>query len=550
METRQSVLRVLILALLPASLLLSCKDDDDTEVEHSFYFNSYTGETRLQIIVTDGPVDGLRSVLVTVSGLWLSRGAGKRVAIFDAMSSPRGDGGPARRIDLLSLRRRGSHRVVDLLAADATVPAGSYDAVVLQLADPALVLETGEVVEGEEVDLAGGGALEIRLAEPLELDDSGSSVLLLDFDLDRSLSVRGREHDRWRLRPIVWTEFLNGELPRGHLAPLTVEGKVERVDGPAGTLLVRRPGRGDSVRVRWSKSTTVLRPATTGDLGPPQTGDPVVIRGELEADGSIRAGAAVIGETVRARGSLLESRGEAGVAATVPEWTFVPDPGQTIREPTLVELRPDTLFHYARNAATDRSDLREGRAVEILAWRPEVTDATLSAAVVDIEPAAASGLVRSFAGPRGGRAGTLRLHTTGGAEVRLAVESGLPVVLGPESGQPIETLRAGQPVRVHRRLPGSSVAAAVFLEPEPVTGRILEVNRAARSLRIVDSPGWTDVSIGGGARLLLVHETGGSLVSESIGLDDLRAGMTLEALGLRTSGLLSNLLVVTPRPGQ
>ena len=150
---------LVVLCVLGMLTGISCYDDDchrhyhgNTGIWHCHDDDFHSGHSHqtseVVVLITDHPIEDVDAFLVTIS----------EVQLIDEDAGPmwvyRSDTG--RRVDLLSLRGSRSSRLYDLLASQE-VPAGVYDSIRLTVRDPVMVLDSGEVLEGARIDLAGHG---------------------------------------------------------------------------------------------------------------------------------------------------------------------------------------------------------------------------------------------------------------------------------------------------------------------------------------------------------------------------------------------------------
>ncbi|HJW08964.1 MAG TPA: DUF4382 domain-containing protein [Holophagaceae bacterium] len=179
-------LRLLAATALPLSglaLLLACGGSSS-----SSSMSAPSGQ--VAAIVTDSPSDEWSAVEVVVTKVALLNKAdhSKQEILFNGASA---------KLNLVDLDSVGE------LLADAAVPAGTYDAMVLSIdTDPAkikLVKADGMVVPTAQIHVVGGSNLQVKLSTDLVVADGSSNAVQIDFDLGHPLFLVQLPGGGWAL---------------------------------------------------------------------------------------------------------------------------------------------------------------------------------------------------------------------------------------------------------------------------------------------------------------------------------------------------------------
>ncbi len=184
------------LALLSATLA-ACGGGGDAAPQQA------TG--RLNLALTDAPVDAASAVIIVFTGVELQPASGDRV-VFDFPSE--------RQIDLLAFQ---GGATTDLLQ-DAVVPAGDYQWMRLKvLAERNLQNGSRVVFPGETYPLyiPSGGESGLKLNRPFRVAAGGVTRLVADFDLRKSIIAPKGQEPNYVLKPVL---RLMDELETGTLA--------------------------------------------------------------------------------------------------------------------------------------------------------------------------------------------------------------------------------------------------------------------------------------------------------------------------------------------
>lgn len=175
-------LRQAAAALLPL-MLLGCGGGDDGDPSG-----------RLDLAVTDAPVDGATEVVVEFTGVELQRSGGGERLQFD-FAAPR-------QIDLLALTGTDSTLLLD----DALVPAGQYEFIRLKVnssrtePDSFIRLDDGSV---HPLFIPSGAESGLKLNGAFVIGAGSTSDFTVDFDLRKSVHEPQNAQDAYFLRPTL-----------------------------------------------------------------------------------------------------------------------------------------------------------------------------------------------------------------------------------------------------------------------------------------------------------------------------------------------------------
>jgi hypothetical protein len=171
-------------ALTSLTLSLACGGGSSSSSSTA----AQTPQGRVDLVVSDAPAPAWSSVDVVIQKVALRPvGGGAPVVIYDQTNAA----SPAH-LNLVDLDELGQ------LITGATVPAGSYDKVFVQI-DPNSVALTDSAnppstytVAGGNVKVVGLTGFDVALNAPLVVDANGSNAVDLDFDLGHPLFIVDR----------------------------------------------------------------------------------------------------------------------------------------------------------------------------------------------------------------------------------------------------------------------------------------------------------------------------------------------------------------------
>lgn len=195
--------RLTILAMLCVAVAACGGGSDDSAGEAS---------GRLNLALTDAPVDGASAVIIVFAGVELQPANGQRVVV---------DFASERHIDLLAFQNGST---VDLLQ-EVEVPAGDYNWMRLkivaerELQDGSRIVFADTTGETFPLYIPSGAQSGLKLNRPFRVAAGGITRLVADFDLRKSiLAPKGREPN-YVLKPVL---RLMDELETG-----TLEGTAD-----------------------------------------------------------------------------------------------------------------------------------------------------------------------------------------------------------------------------------------------------------------------------------------------------------------------------------
>jgi hypothetical protein len=334
--------------------IIHCHDDDDFDDDDDFHhLKSSDGE--VAVLVTDSPRADLQAVHLTIREVVLQSGEVEPQPIYRSSAG--------RRVELLSLRRAGDVRLHELIAGRVAVKGASYDSVIVALGEPSLVLASGAAVTGPDIEVAGGGTIEVGLREPILVGPGELVFLSLDLDVERSVLDAPREggKPRWRLRPVVLVEAIREEALAALGAPLEVAGSVKTVDAGRGSFSVEPPDGAGILDVVLGTAPVLLvpglEPAGLDALAP---GTPVSVRGDFDGEGKLEARSVAAGATFVRRGILRD------VSAAAAAVHFTLEDGEN-QERLALEAGPDTSISFRRVEIGVLADLESGLAATVTA---------------------------------------------------------------------------------------------------------------------------------------------------------------------------------------
>lgn len=234
-STLQRAGRLLLSLALGLFLFTACDSSNDGAVEG-----------RMNLRLTDAPIDNVSEVNVTIESINLVREDGDDEEDDaddgddnDDSEVERGDEGiipvfePDQPVTINLLELTDS---TTTLITDAAIPAGEYSQMRLVLTnDNTVVLDDG-TTQSLQTPSAQSSGYKIRIPG-FEIDEEGDVVdLTLDFDASRSLVLRG--NGQYLLKPVVVVEnidFSDGEL---EATDTEASGRLQNVNTSGPTLTV------------------------------------------------------------------------------------------------------------------------------------------------------------------------------------------------------------------------------------------------------------------------------------------------------------------------
>lgn len=173
----------LMAAVLPALVVLAC--DNGTGPEDLAF---------VQVEITDSPLDILASAEVWISHVYLQGGLeDDSTATFDLFNDPENP----KHYDLLTLQ--------DGITEDLTDPVAVEEGVYTQLrlvVDSALVtlkegiaFEDGDTAKVLKIPGGSESGIKVHLAENIDVEKEQTTVILVDFDVERNFVFQGGGRD-------------------------------------------------------------------------------------------------------------------------------------------------------------------------------------------------------------------------------------------------------------------------------------------------------------------------------------------------------------------
>lgn len=311
------------------------------------------------VLLTDAPSDAFSQIFVTVTSIELL-GGDAPVTLFAGEEI----------VDLLALEN-----FADLFAVADDVPAGSYSKIRLRISDLELVRldDNGDVLESFRPPLPASGKIDLNPRGAFNVVGGENIVLQLDIDARRSIYIVGNGNNRFRFRPVIFIDVLNGE-PTGRSARII--GDITAIDAAQNRFELcqsrpssARPRSGSDDR-RTPQCVTVAVDDGTGFFD--ENADSIAL-GDLQVDATVtaigrfvavnRQDRPVLAAAVVARGARNTFKRYDGTIESAPDannrFAFLLDSGQGIASETVidVEVQPGTGIVDGDGVAADASQI-------------------------------------------------------------------------------------------------------------------------------------------------------------------------------------------------
>jgi len=424
--------------------------------------DSTTGGAMVTLAMTDAPSDAFEAVTVTVASATLIGPTG-------SFSIPFPDGDPIT-LNLLDLDG------INLILATASVPAGTYTKVRLQVSDATVTWPDGSE---EAVTLVANGKVDLNFQGAIELGHDDATTIQLDFSAENSIKLTETGSGTLILRPQIFVSTTprveDGETP--HIDDLA--GVIADLDETTRTLTLD-VRRGLRLTVVVTDETSIVSnegPAAFADL---EVGMRVHVEGTLDELGRVAASIIQIAPERRVVSGLVTH-----LDASAGTFVLLHRDQST----TTVAFGDATRVYFLRGALTT-GDLADGQIVHVGGTIDPADAPTLHARVIRIRPDRFAGIVTDATGCADGtlavRIGPQRLLARlAAAGITLSPEHTIVVERSTELGCPV--LTEGTLVRVWGRLiphvPDSSdsnpirfhAARMRLIIPHHVTGAVVEV---------------------------------------------------------------------------
>ena len=316
------------------------------------------------LLVSDSPPVDIDGFTVTIEKATLLGGAGGPIVIFEG----------AHRVDLLE------HRDQDLLLSICELPAGTYDKIRFEISDP----EVSPNPNNWPVFVPGNGKLDLNPQGPFTIVGGETTAIRVDFDVARSIHVVLTGNQRFIVRPVIFIDIDGG--PREPVPLTDLAGTIVATDPAVPSVTVELDESAGEITVVPAPDAVifdenlVLIPFT--DLA---TGDRVLLRGSIDADGVLEASTVLVGEPLRLRGALPEG-------SDAVEWPFVADAGEPLVG-TIAATAVDGARAYIESGPEiDPASLPDASRAR-LTGRYFATESLLRAALLDLESETISGTI-------------------------------------------------------------------------------------------------------------------------------------------------------------
>ncbi len=208
--------KYLILLIIFIQTITGCGPATNAFTESEQMLTDAVEKAQTMIALTDAPSDDFQSVEVDIlSPLVFKKADGSSVEIPlpDHLSI---------HVDLLTL-----YGVSDILSR-VDLPAGDYTGIRMTIANPAVVLASGESVATSNIDLPNRGVVDTTGTFTITADPS---TILVDFDVADSFHVDAARDGRWILKPIIRVKAITDEIRPDERELKEMKGVIARIPG-------------------------------------------------------------------------------------------------------------------------------------------------------------------------------------------------------------------------------------------------------------------------------------------------------------------------------
>jgi hypothetical protein len=493
----RSLIPLLLCLLLPACGGGGGGSDDNGGAQAA-------GSGTVALLVRDAPMEGIEALIVTITSAELL-GNGAPVTIFEGR----------RRVNLLEFREQEF-----MLTLYDRVPVGSYDKIRLQVEDPAIEPNPGNL----PVRIPGNGKLDLNPREAFRVAEGSFLTIRIDWDANNSVHVVGTGSGRINVRPVIFVE-----VEENFPAPIDLSdfsGAVLARNLDEGSLLVDVDGRAGEVTVMTDADTTIFdAEVERARLSAIEVGDRVLIRGSLQRSRDVIADVIFRGDPLRLRGELPDGTRD-------DPFPFEIDPGQEIAgsvHATLVE----GARSYVEDGPEIQLDELEPGARARLTGRFFSSAALYRVGLLDLEPIVSEAVIESV--DLGSQPATITVRNEDDSVVVFTIsrDTQIRLVGGAELGA--ADLAAGQSVeiRVDGELGGFPFASLVLVDSLRWEGTVVRVSPGRREILLAPDDGSPELvlSIRPDAAILLVENDTATMIE----LEDVSPGDSVDALGLLSS---------------
>ncbi len=534
---------------------------DDFHNDHHNHHNDchlHSSHGGVIIVVADRPLAGIRCLYLTITSLALTSEEIGGLSLFESEKGVR--------LDLLRLKGPEETQLLDLLLGRSDVPAATYDGVRISVRDPVLVLDSGEIVSGDRIDLVAEGEIQVAIDPALPVGPDDTMFLSLDFDLERSVGeIPNRVHDqRLRLRPIVLVDAYHEEdVVTSMTVPLDVQGWVSRPDFDTQIFdLELDDGRG-WLQVISNDETMIFDEDLQQDgFDNLIEGEWVYARGSFNANGQFEP-RRIVRAAVRTLRATVENWRDGGPLGLVEEGAVFLSlrPFGDLATAGLIDVyaKPTSLLSLSRRALARPEHLQPGTEVHVTMLAPDkaasdTTDSTPregvdfeTAVTVDVRPRAVTREVLSVARTQEGV--ELRVIASSGVQSTYPLAPTARAEFGDGSSIAVTALRRGDQLLVHlaprASRPSPADLQALSLQRQTLRGTITEVLPDRRELKVFARGRLHTVSIPSGATILRVEASDGVLRQSEVRLDAIEPGMWVETASDPGAEIWSRVLIVS-----
>jgi len=319
------------------------------------------------VILTDGPADEYKKLLITITQVTLIPAPGSNLNPATVYHSARGC-----QIDLLEFRDDEF-----LFTLKHGITAGTYEKIRLYVKDIEPVGGPCEHLEvklpSERIELVPRGTFRVERGETL--------ALRLDIDANKSIALhQAGQSGMCIFRPVVFVDVEPIDwMPR---CPKILKGTLEEFiseDPIKGFQLALSRDRG-TLNINLSDTTIIFDDTgNPGDVGDLAVGQPVWVRGKLDAEGHFQATEVAIGDVLVLKGTVDSTIDESDA------FTLALDPYQSVSGTLPVTLSSETLILTGCDDKVTKSAITPGMPAWV-AGKLSLDRETLQAIAIFLKP--------------------------------------------------------------------------------------------------------------------------------------------------------------------
>jgi len=197
-----------------------------------------TQQGQMMMIMHDAPVGNFSQVWVTVDAVtMIGAGGHDNVVLSDPV-----------RLNLMALDSMSS------ILAVASVNAGTYSKIRLDVSNPEFVRDDDSVFSGDDIQLVANGHVDLNSQGGITVEPDTLMVVDMDFDLDSSIQIVQTGQGRYILRPQILLGT-NLAVPQ----PVTITtATVVSVNAATHTVMIDLSGPNEMVVVKTDGQTEIL----------------------------------------------------------------------------------------------------------------------------------------------------------------------------------------------------------------------------------------------------------------------------------------------------